>query len=176
MMEDPNRPLLKQSLPGRVPLTQFNRQNKVGRLPSTTNMTEATKLGQSAGASHTSGDSSPLSNKSTPASPGQSQVPKISFPDVRSLVGSKGETCTLLPFTKDKVYFGSFSDILVADFSRPNSKTQCASSTNWIFDISCDFRGRLLISEGFGFVKVITSKKEIFTIPERVHTCRNIFT
>ena|SRR3990167_5539293 len=154
IIEEADRPVLKQSLPRGIPLTQFNLQNKVGR--------NASGSGSS--------PKSPGGAVGSQPSPGgmRSATPKMIFSDLRAVPSGKGETCAVLPFSKDKVYFGSFSDVLVADFSRPQSKTLCISSTNWIFDISCDYKGRLLTSEGFGFVRVVENKKSVFTLEHKV--------
>ena len=154
IIEEADRPVLKQSLPRGIPLTQFNLQNKVGR--------NASGSGSS--------PKSPGGAVGSQPSPGgmRSATPKMIFSDLRAVPSGKGETCAVLPFSKDKVYFGSFSDVLVADFSRPQSKTLCISSTNWIVDMELDYKGRMIIVERSGYFRIVTNKKDIFTMDHRL--------
>lgn len=89
-----------------------------------------------------------------------------------SLRAVKGMTCTVFPFSKNLIYYGEFSNIVKGDFARPGVRSVMYESKNWIFDLAVDYKGRFVMAEGFGFVRIAEGKKNTFTFEERVH-CRS---
>ena len=101
----------------------------------------------------------------------QPEKTKVTFGEADQLKSMKGQTCAVFPFSEDELFYGEFSKINRVSFSRPSARTLLYESTNWIFDLAVDFKGRLVMAEGFGFVRVVANKKETFTLEERVHCC-----
>lgn len=121
--------------------TQFNKDNHVGLKASET--------------------------KQRPAR-GGSQVAGYTLGPEESVRAVKGEICTVYPFSSSTVYYGEFSQIYRADFSRPTARSVMFETKNYIFDIEIDYRGRFIVAEGFGRVRIAESNKNIHTLNERV--------
>lgn len=86
----------------------------------------------------------------------------------------KGETCAVYPLDQDKIYYSEFSSVFMTSFSQQKLRNLIHESQNYIFEILIDFKGRLVVVEGFGHVKIITSKKEVTKLEEICSTSSSV--
>ena len=89
-----------------------------------------------------------------------------------TLKSFKGAIYSIFPISNDQFYYGEFSDIMMASFSAPTKRMLVHKSLNYIFDSAVDYKGRLVFSEGFGYVRVCENKKNIFTAEEMTFSSR----
>ena len=84
----------------------------------------------------------------------------------------KGTICALHMIDASTFYYGDFSRIVMGDYDNPNMRTKIFHTSNWVFDIAVDFKGRIIVAEGFGFVRIIENRKNVITLEQRALASR----
>lgn len=79
----------------------------------------------------------------------------------------KGTICALHMIDSSAFYYGDFSRIVMGDYENPTTRTKIFHTSNWVFDIAVDFRGRIVVAEGFGFVRIVEDRKKVTTLEHR---------
>jgi len=81
----------------------------------------------------------------------------------------KGPICAVYPYSQRDLYYGEFSNVLKVNTAAPTKRTMVYKSLNYIFDIGVDYSGRIIVAEGFGFVKIIGDKGSCSTLQHKVY-------